>query len=151
MANVAAMIIVGVQSIYDVKYLRVPKRMICLGIILSLLYLGYGVYQVSVTWENVLLSWLPSIFFLMLAFITRNQMGYADGIALWMIGNFIGGTRTWKCLILALVFGGLYSICGILRGKIQWNSRYPFLPFLSMAVGVEFFISKMEEIYGAVV
>jgi len=150
MNGLAALLIIGIQGIYDIRSLHVPHKILLFGITVSFLYVGYAFSKGNTDGRQIVMGWIPAIFFLTMAFVSRNRMGYADGIALGIIGNFLGNVLAWKILILALVFGGIYSISGILRKRITWESRYPFLPFLSLAIAIELFLEKVGVEYGSI-
>lgn len=136
MGNVLAFGIIGIQGVYDMKYMRVPRKIMIGGVIISLLYLFNQVCFQGVDAGIVIHCWFPGIFFLAMSFLSHHQVGYADGIAVWITGSLIGENQTWESLIVALALGGCYSLFGVCRKKIGWNSKYPFLPFLTIAIGV---------------
>lgn len=77
---------------------------------------------------------LPGIAALLLAFLTKEQIGYGDGICLIIVGNVI------HCNVLAgAVMIGLILLCGcslilLIGKKVKWKTTLPFLPFLTIGI-----------------
>ena len=71
---------------------------------------------------------------LLAAKLTKEMIGYGDGIVLAILGVALGISQTCELLTLALFLLITYSLAMIARGRFGKNSRIPFLPFLFEAV-----------------
>lgn len=73
---------------------------------------------------------LPGLFLLILAKITKQAVGYGDGLVLLFIGGSLG---FWECL--SILFAGLFSVflaavfSALLLGRKK-DMEIPFIPFL---------------------
>ena len=100
----------------------VRKRQISLVLtgVLFLAGIGWQILVEQTSWLEWLLSLLPGAGFLTLSYISREQVGYGDGLLLLTFGVLTLG------LILCSV------LCGVLlmRKKIRKQDSIPLVPFL---------------------
>lgn len=77
-----------------------------------------------------LLSFLPGISLLFLAWMTKESIGYGDGLAVLCMGCFYPVEELLGLFLLAVTLAGLIAL-GLLavfrRGR---KTRFPFVPFL---------------------
>lgn len=128
--GVFLMMILLVGSIYDWKYLGLPIWLLLVGIIG-----GIGSVLYSLFWEDVVLfdvgmSFLPGIIALVLAFVTKEQLGYGDGCMLLTMGSFMGFQKTIMAVLIALCASFLVSVLLILLRKAGRKQKLPFVPLL---------------------
>ena len=95
----------------------VRKRQISLVLtgVLFLAGIGWQILVEQTSWLEWLLSLLPGAGFLTLSYISREQVGYGDGLLLLTVGIIL-------CSVL----------CGVLlmRKKIRKQDSIPLVPFL---------------------
>ena len=90
-------------------------------------------------WGELLMGLLPGALVLGLAFLTREQIGYGDGLLLLTLGCCLGIEST-----LGILMGGLYisfvvSLFLLVLKRAGRNTRIPFVPCLFlgyMLVGI---------------
>ena len=75
-------------------------------------------------------SLLPGAGFLTLSYISREQVGYGDGLLLLTVGIWLGFGQTFGVLTLGLILCSV--LCGVLlmRKKIRKQDSIPLVPFL---------------------
>ena len=112
------------------KEISVSRSVICGGIVL-LLRIGMGLLrpQADAAWF-LLTAILPGCILLLTGKITRQEIGYGDGILLLVCGLCLG----WKDAILLFV-SGLFlmfpvSLVLLLSGRADRRAELPFAPFL---------------------
>ena len=73
---------------------------------------------------------LPGAGFLTLSYISREQVGYGDGLLLLTVGIWLGFGQTFGVLTLGLILCSV--LCGVLlmRKKIRKQDSIPLVPFL---------------------
>lgn len=125
-------VLLVVCSVYDWKYCGLPMWLVIIGGIGS----AVGVLG-TVLWRErsvseVIYALLPGIFTILLAYASREQIGYGDGLILLMLGGYAGVGDTIKILMLALAGSFVVSIVLLLGRKATGNSRIPFVPFLTL-------------------
>lgn len=126
----APVIFLGLGSVFDVKSRQLP------GIFL------YGAAAAAVCC-NLLFRYQPfrtSFYgallggcFLLLARLTKEAIGYGDGIGIAVTGIFTGGTKLLLLLTLALLLSACYGTAGLLLHKKSSSDAMPFFPFLFLA------------------
>ena len=90
----------------------VRKRQISLVLtgVLFLAGIGWQILVEQTSWLEWLLSLLPGAGFLTLSYISREQVGYGDGLLLLTVGIWLG--------------------FGLMRKKIRKQDSIPLVPFL---------------------
>ena len=115
----------------------VRKRQISLVLtgVLFLAGIGWQILMEQTSWLEWLLSLLPGAGFLTLSYISREQVGYGDGLLLLTVGIWLGFGQTFGVLTLGLI------LCSVLCGplamdllqepqKIRKQDSIPLVPFL---------------------
>lgn len=128
--NIFMGVILLVGSIYDWKYYSLPVWL--LGV--SMLGGGVGLVAALLGTEGergvAFLALLPGVVALLVAFATREQIGYGDGVLLLAMGGCIGMERTVWTVFAALAGVFVVSCVLLVTGRAQRNKRLPFVPFL---------------------
>ena len=116
--------VLGVEDIKEQQLHSLP--LLLLGIT------GAVVAVVGKEWTNAAFLWrfLPGILLLFLAWMTKESIGYGDGLVVLCTGCFYTVAEIFGLLFLAVTFAGLVAL-GLLavvrRGR---KTRIPFVPFL---------------------
>jgi leader peptidase (prepilin peptidase)/N-methyltransferase len=123
-----AVVLMGlfVNSISDIK----KKEII---IKFTALYGLFGVITraiIGFDWKDFLLAMLPGLACMVLAFVTREQIGYGDAWILLATGCCICSTDLFLVCMLALAGTGLAAL--FLYVVLRKNGTYelPFVPFV---------------------
>ena len=115
----------------------VRKRQISLVLtgVLFLAGIGWQILVEQTSWLEWLLSLLPGAGFLTLSYISREQVGYGDGLLLLTVGIWLGFGQTFGVLTLGLILCSV--LCGVLlmRKKIRKQDSIPLVPFLLSGIG----------------
>lgn len=79
---------------------------------------------------------LPGILFLLYGRLTKEKIGYGDGLLLLVLGVWLDAPELWRvwCLGIWLHFGTVLVL--FLAKKIRKEEGVPFLPFLCLSFGV---------------
>ena len=125
----------GICTAFDCRKKQVPLIVILTGIVLAFLCRITGVIEDTV-WTEILLAILPGVLFLVLAFLTREKVGYGDGWMLIMTGLFLGEQRGLLCLVFSLLLESLVVIVLLAFKKIKREEEIPFAPCLLLGMGV---------------
>lgn len=120
-------------SVYDMKSMELPVWLLisggCGGIVIaSVLLLGR-----QMQWWELLWALLPGGISLVLAFVTRQQLGYGDGIVLLILGGSLGMEGVFAVWILGMFLSFVVSLVLLLTQKVSKDSRLPFVPFLTIS------------------
>lgn len=118
-------------SLQDIREKRLPVKMLVFsGGLFFLVSLVSG----ELFNEGRLLALMPGMAALVLAFLTREQIGYGDGACLVVLGLLVSAER-----LIGAIAGGLFliSACSILllvRKKANRKTTLPFMPFLTVGM-----------------
>ena len=82
------------------------------------------------------LALVPGALFLALAFITRQGVGYGDGLLILCIGPALGLYGLALGLIISLFACSLFSGVLLLLKRAKGGTRIPYIPFLTIGMGV---------------
>lgn len=115
-------------SIQDLKEKMFSVRM--------LLFFGILFFGASLLWEDIslkqrLYNTLPGIAALWIAFFTKEQIGYGDGVCLLILGNVIPMEVLLKMVMNGLILLNIYSLVLMIKKKAKRKTTLPFLPFLT--------------------
>lgn len=127
MKNVIVLLYLGILAGMDVR-----KRQISLALtgVLFLVGVGWQILVEHTSWLEWLLSLLPGAGFLILSFVSREQVGYGDGLLLLTVGIWLGFGQTFGVVTLGLVLCSV--LCGVLlmKKKMRRQDSVPLVPFL---------------------
>ena len=123
----------------DIRTKRVPlwtvALMACLGMVETVLVLTDG----TKTLPEVMLSMAPGMLLLGLSVMSAHAVGAGDGLLLVSAGPVFGLTGIAVMLMIALCMSALVSVVLLVTKKADRKARIPFVPFLTMAMGVVLF------------
>ena len=116
--NTVLMAALGIASIYDWRFRRIPNwltfSMIIAGLLLQTFFYGLDGLKESV------LGFLLGIFLLYIPF-QMGGVGGGDVKLLGALGAFLGPVSLLRVFLISAIFGGLFSLIEILRRKI-WKA-----------------------------
>lgn len=121
-------IFLALCSIQDIREKKLSLKLL---IVSGILFFAMSFIFEKMSARERVCNMLPGIFALVIAFMTREQIGYGDAACLIIMGNIVSGER-----LLGAVMGGmiLFSIVGavlMIRKKADRKTTMPFLPFLT--------------------
>lgn len=120
----------GIGSYFDIKNREIPMEFLisfgCFGIICNLILK----YQ---NLKNVILGISVGIFFLFIGWVSKEAIGYGDGLGLCVLGVFEGWMGMISIVFGAFLLCSVYGIWRIIGYREQKESTMAFYPFLFMA------------------
>lgn len=129
----AALLFLGYLSYQDIKTKCVSARVI---------WISAGIAFLSVFLEKDcgvdkwMVRMIPGVLFILLAWMTRESIGYGDGAAVIVLGLWCGTYFCILTLCLGIFLSGIYALCRMAVGR---TTPIPFLPFLLTAMEVILF------------
>lgn len=141
--SVVNIVLLFTMGILDIKRRMIPVWLISLYIALGLIS-GFFYYS----FINVVLSTIPGLVMLFLAFVSSEKIGYADGLLSIGLGIWMGSEMSVMAIVFGVLGMGAYSTVLILvtffkRKKINIQKQLPFIPFLWGGLVVSFCYVKM--------
>ncbi|MCR4764019.1 MAG: A24 family peptidase [Lachnospiraceae bacterium] len=85
---------------------------------------------------SVLCALLPGAALLGLAFLSRESIGYGDGLLALCIGPLFGWEHMAGAICLAFFLSAMVSVALLAAKRADRSTQLPFVPFLTAAMGV---------------
>lgn len=80
--------------------------------------------------SGMVLGLLPGIFMLILAWSTRESIGYGDGLVILGMGCFYALGEIMGIVMIAITIAGITALGLLVFGHKNRKSEFPFVPFL---------------------
>lgn len=128
------LLFLGIGSYFDLKNRELPVKLFVVFGILGIFANGILEYQ-SV--KGMFAGIVPGILFLGLAKVTKEKIGYGDGIGFCVLGIYEGIRGVFAVLFPAFCLCACYGLWKMLVFKQGLGDTMPLFPFLFLAlVGV---------------
>lgn len=98
--------------------------------------IGYLVSSRQFDWGEITVALLPGFALLLLAFLTREGIGYGDGAAVAALGLWTGGYFAMMATAVGITLAGFYGVFCLIKKKKEF---IPFMPFLLVGMEVVLF------------
>ena len=125
-----------VSSIEDIRKKEILLWEICTCAVLSVAAVFMAFYKGSLDIMDVLLSILPGAILLFLSFISREGIGYGDGLIVLAAGPSLGFYDLLTMLMTAIILSGLFSGLLLIFKRAKRKTRIAFAPFLAVGCAV---------------
>lgn len=130
---VISFIFIGICAVEDIRKKEIPVAILALFGILSLFYIGVlGEKE----WMDVIFSFIPGAFLLLLSLCTRESIGYGDGLVTLVLGILVGLEGCLAAVMIGLLSSAVSALVLLICRKVKGKSRIPFVPFLAVGLGV---------------
>lgn len=136
---VVAIVCMAVLAVRDIREKEVPVAFLAL---FGLASVSYVILRREQQWMSVAYSLIPGVFLLAVSLCTRESVGYGDGWAVMALGLWIGMEGCFIALCLGLVLSAVCSVVLLVLHKVNGKSRLPFLPFITIGLGVWMIVQK---------
>lgn len=135
-----AFVLLCICSVFDIRKKELPLMILITGFLVALGIEMWCIWKGLESVAGIAESLLPGVFLLLLSFCTREKVGYGDGLLLIVLGLFLGFFRCFLILCIGLIFSSAFALILLLFCKAEKNSRLPLVPFLTIGMGVSFFV-----------
>ena len=126
----------AVLSIFDLKYKEIPLSISILGGVIGI---GFCLVEPRAL-ISVLVSCLPGFLALLFACISKEVMGYGDGMILIGMGMYLPISQLLSIGLQAFTIAGIVALGLLVLFRKKGNYRLPLIPFLGLAYGWECFV-----------
>ena len=133
--TICAMAILVVCSVYDLKYRKIPLWIIGIAFFLVAIEVAGGfVFGLPLkSGKEYVCAVLPGVFMLFLAYFSKEQVGFGDGILLIVIGLLTDFEQAIWVLCVGLFMQSLIAVVLVILKKANKQSLIPFVPFMLVA------------------
>ena len=126
-------------SIADIRERKIPVIYLAAFCMASSIYtLFFG----TTGRDSFFFSLLPGFFLRAVSLCTREGIGYGDGWTVMALGLLTGADSCFAAVCAGLVLTALCSLSLLALHKVSGKSRIPFLPFLTIGLGVGMLVQK---------
>lgn len=87
---------------------------------------------------DILFACLPGTLAMIFSWMTRETIGYGDGIVLLIMGIYLPVSQLLSIGMLAFFIAGIIALLLLTVFHKKGTYRIPFIPFLSIAYGIEY-------------
>ncbi|SEG35163.1 leader peptidase (prepilin peptidase) / N-methyltransferase [Butyrivibrio sp. Su6] len=113
--------------------IRKKEISIWIVICMALLSLSDGaiaLFNGKRTIDDLIVCIVPGVIMMLLALLSRQSIGYGDGLIILAIGMTFGISKLAVGIAIALFTSGIMSIFLIAIRKAKRNDTFPFVPFI---------------------
>ena len=128
----------GVQGVLDWKYKEIPLWISLLGGIA-----GVCICVIEKRMPlDILLACIPGTIALIISKLTKEVIGYGDGIVLTAMGVYLPLKELISIGMLAFMMAGIVALVLLVIFRKNGNYRIAFLPFLGIAYLINWWMKQ---------
>ncbi len=141
MKEVFVLLYLLLGGIYDLRFKKIPLWYLLLFLIFGLLS---AIFMRDISYLDAMFGFLGGVFMILIAKLSKESIGYGDGILLCGMGLFMG--------IHPLLYAFFYSICLMIPfslwllffEKRERDEKVPLIPFLLFGTMIQIVATKMK-------
>lgn len=118
-------------SVQDIREKKLSVKML---VLFGVLFLALSFAFEEISWEKRAQNILPGMVAFVLAFLTREQIGYGDAACLAILGSVVSADILWGAIMNGLLFLSICSMVLLLRKRAERKTMLPFIPFLTVGM-----------------
>ncbi len=127
---------IGVQAGFDFRYKEIPIWFSAIGAVIGI---GFCVVEKREC-LSLLLACLPGFMAFVFSWVTKESLGYGDGIVLLIMGIYLPISRLISIGMQAFLIAGMTALVLLVVFRKNGKYRMPFVPFLGIAYGCDWLI-----------
>ncbi len=131
--------ILAVQSYHDIRKKEIPFWITAIGGVFGILF---WIIEGSFSMEWFL-GLVPGLLCLGYAKISREAIGYGDGLLICMMGIYLKMSSLLSLCMWAFIMAGVVALFLLVTGEKKGNQEIAFVPFLFLAFLMGVFIGDM--------
>lgn len=129
MSCLGLVIYFGILSIWDIKHRELPIYLLLAGLLAGLVC-GMCKEEGWLLFMGV----IPGLLLIFMGFLTKDKVGYGDGIMVIILGLVLGWPDSLVVYVLAQFGVLLFAIGLMVVKKVPRDTQIPFAPFLAAGV-----------------
>lgn len=125
-------VLLGIISIIDIATKKIP-------VVVLFFMAGVGIWGIVIEKKaasSVALALIPGIVLFLVAFLTKQQIGYGDAVVIILMGLFVTADIICSALVMGLSIAGVISVIMIAFKKSNLKKQIAFTPFLLLGYGL---------------
>lgn len=117
------------ESVIDIRYKKIDVRVAIAACIVSIL-IGCIFYGHTVI--NILYGIILGIFLALLAWVSKQRIGYGDAVVFMVLGMCLEPVRVLWILWSSMVMAGVYGMVKIIVFNKSRSLALPYVPFVTI-------------------
>lgn len=130
MQNTVLTAYLGIGAVLDGRRKRLSTAYLWIGVVLAFSFFFQEFDEINIEVGQLIMRVIPGVLFLIYARLTKEKVGYGDGIMLLILGGCLSGWNLWMVWIWASFLSMLWAGLLLIRKKAARNTQIPFVPFL---------------------
>ena len=122
-----------IQAGVDFRHKEISVKLSLVGIVMGLVFCVFEKRGLP----SLLIALLPGLFSLGFSWMTKEVIGYGDGIVFLTMGTYLPISRVIGISLAAFFIAGVVAIILLTIFHKKGRYRMPFVPFLTLAYGWE--------------
>lgn len=138
---IIAFIFMTVCAAWDIKTKTIPISAVILFGIITAVCTGIRGNRDLL---SLLYSLIPGALLLTLSLCTRESIGYGDGLLVLPLGILIGLSMCIVTVVSGMIISAVCALVLLVCKKVNGKTRMPFVPFMTMGLGVAFVVGNLS-------
>ena len=134
--HILAGMLLGIQSYWDIRHKEIPSSISVVGGLLGFILS----VQEGRDWFDISMALLPGISLLAIGWISKECIGYGDGIIICVLGLFYSWDVLWRICYFSFFFSAGAALVLFVVLKKSGDDTIPFVPFLMLGWFVNMWI-----------
>lgn len=134
--EICLLVLMLICSVVDIRTKEIPLWEIAICAVLSTAKVVLDLRGGEADIAGIIFSLLPGAFLLVLSFITKEGIGYGDGLMVLLMGPALGAEGLILGMLIAFFASSFFSAILLIIKKVKRNYRIPFIPFMTIGMGV---------------
>ena len=123
----------GIQAGFDLKYKEIP---VWLSVVGALIGLAFCLVEKR-TLDSILLALIPGLASCLFSKITKEVIGYGDGMVLMVMASFLSLQRLLSMVMISFMLSGIVALGMLIFLKKSGSYKIPLIPFIFIAFVME--------------
>lgn len=125
------LLFLGIGAYFDIKDQELPLSFLAVFAVIGMICNLFWKYQ---SLENAVIGICIGGIFLFAGWLTKEAIGYGDGLGLVILGLMEGWRGMIPIIITAFLLSGIYGLWRVIGYKQSGSDTMPFYPFLLFAL-----------------
>lgn len=126
----AGLLFLAVLAAQDIREKKISVYKLFVSAAMAVIY---WFFKGGLSWRELLGSMIPGIILLLLSIITKENIGYGDGLTVAVLGLWTGIWFSFYVLCVGLMLSGICAVIYLIKKK---RETIPLIPFLLIGMEV---------------
>jgi len=131
--SIMLFLFLGVGTYFDLRFKRIPWSIFGVGTVFAIVA---SIIQRKGIILNLFPEILPGVALLLIAWATKENIGYGDGISVILLGVMAGFKNCILVLCLSLLLLSIFGIILMILKRAGRKTKLPYLPFMFIAESI---------------